>query len=222
MTAKLFGPALLAASLALGAAAPAPAQTDPDAAEADPAAAPAGAPPAWRLGLRLGAFDMINSADSYDATWGDPMPQLGVALEVEVRRWLVGLTYDYGEIDGEQVLPGRPPRPTGVEETLTYRPLALTGAFVLNPAARWRWHLGAGVTLLDWEDQGLTRSAGGTDTGGHAVVGVRRGRNRWSFGGELRWSTIPDAVGEAGITRFFGEDDLGGVAFHVVALYPLR
>jgi hypothetical protein len=215
------------ALLALAPAAPALAQTDPPAddepaADDGPAAGQPGPRPIWRLGVRLGAFDMINSSDSYDAVYGDPMPQLGVALEAEIRRWLIGLTWDHGEVDGEQVLPGRPPRPTGAGETLTYRPLSLTAAWVVNPAARWRWHLGAGVTLLDWEDEGVTRSADGSDTGAHAVAGIRRERRRWTFGGELRWSTIPDAVGEAGITRFFGEDDLGGIAFHVVALYRLR
>jgi len=204
--------------LALAPAAAAAAQAGEPASQTDQA----GPGWTWRLGPRLGLFDMINSSDSYDAVYGDPMPQLGLALEAEIGRWLVGLTYDYGEIDGEQVLPGRPPRPTGDDETLTYRPLSLTAAWVVNPAARWRWHLGAGVTLLDWEDEGVTRSASGTDTGGHAVAGARRERGRWSLGGELRWSTIPDAVGEAGITRFFGEDDLGGVAVHVTALYRLR
>jgi hypothetical protein len=240
MAGKPVVPVLLAlfAFLALGPAAPAGAQDappadpagppetapadPPDTAEAADETRPPAPPPAWRLGLRLGAFDMINSADSYDAVYGDPLPLVGVGLEVEVRRWLLGLTYDLGEVDGEQVLPGRPPRPTGVEETLTYRPLALTGAYLLNPAGRWRWHLGAGAVLLDWEDEGASRSDGGSDAGALAVVGLRRDPGRWSLGGELRWSTIPDAVGEAGVTRFFGEDDLGGLALHLVALYRLR
>jgi len=227
MTTTTRTPTLLALALfALAPAAPAFAQTEPPpdddpAAFEDPAAA-AGPGVAWRLGLRLGAFDMINSSDSYDAVYGEPMPQLGIALEAQVRRWLIGLTWDHGEVDGEQVLPSRPPRSTGVGETLTYRPLSLTAAWVINPEARWRWHVGAGATLLDWEDEGASRSADGSDTGGHVVGGVRRDRRGWTFGGELRWSTIPDAVGEAGITRFFGDDDLGGVALHVVALYRIR
>ena len=175
-----------------------------------------------RLGARLGAFEMVGSADSYDAVFGEPMPQLGVALEVQPwRRVLFALTYDYGEVDGEQVLPSRPPRPTGISETLTYQPLALTVGYLLNPEALWQWQLGAGATLLTWRDKG-TRSESGSDSGAHAVVGLRREGSRWALGGELRYSTIPDAVGEGGITAFFGEDDLGGVALHFVALYRLR
>jgi hypothetical protein len=193
------------------------------AAAARPATAqPARPPVEVRLGARLGAFDMVNSPDSYDAVFGEPMPQLGLALEVQPwRRVLLALTYDYGEVDGEQVLPSRPPRQTGVSETLTYQPLALTAAWVANPEARWRWHLGGGLTLLDWKDEG-TRSASGSDSGYHAVAGLRTARARWTLGGELRYSTIPDAVGESGITAFFDEDDLGGLALHFVALYRLR
>lgn len=224
MTRTPLAPVLLALVLGVPAAAgPAEAQTgDPQAGEPETAAPPA-PPPVWRLGLRLGAFDMTQSSDSYDAVYGDTMLQYGVALEVELRRrWLVELTWDNGEVDGEQVLPSRPPLPTGVDTTLTYRPLALTGAYVLTPDSRWRWHLGAGVTLLDFSDEGLTRRSDGSETGYHAVAGVRRPLRRWTAGGELRYSTIPDAVGDVGITELFGEDDLGGIALHFVALYRLQ
>lgn len=239
-TRKLLVSALLALAAALATAAPAAARTAEGPTAETPAAAaaraqsdepedaglgagPAAPPWVWRLGLRLGAFDMINSSDSYDAVYGDPVPLLGVAIETEIRRrWLIGLTWDFGEVDGEQVLPSRPPRPTGVGTTLSYRPLSLTGAYVLNPAAGWRWHLGAGVTRLDWSDEGITRRNDGSDVGYHAVAGLRHSHRSWTFGGELRYSTIPDAVGDGGIAGFFGEDDLGGVALHLVALYRLR
>lgn len=191
------------------------------------AAADAGAPdPAvtWRLGFRLGAFDLINSPDSYDAVYGgDLMPQAGVAVELQVgRRWLIDLTYDRGKVNGEQVLPTRPPRGTGVGESLTYQPLSLTGAFVFNPQRRWRWYAGLGATRLDWKDEGLTRGSSGTDNGTHVVLGLRREPHRWTFGGEVRYSRIPNAVGEAGISRFFGEDDLGGLSFHLLALFRVH
>ncbi len=177
----------------------------------------------WSLGGRLGAFEMIGSADSYDAVFGEPMPQVGLALEAEVRRHLLlALTYDYGRVEGEQVLPSRPPRPTGIAETLTYQPLAATAAWVANPDARWRFYAGGGATLLFWEDEGGTRSADGTDPGAHAVVGLRRAGEGFRWGAELRYSTVPDAIGEAGISRAFGEDDLGGLALTFVGMWRLR
>jgi len=192
--------------------------------EVDSAACPADTPRAiWRLGGRLGAFDMVGSKDSYDAVYGKPMPQLGLEVEVELaRRWLLSLAWDHGEVDGEQVLPTNPPRGTGVGTTLTYQPLALTAAVILNPASSWGVYVGGGAIWLDWEEKGAVRGASDTATGGHAVLGVRR-RNvrRWDLGGELRYSTLPGAAGGAGIAAFFGEDDLGGLSLHFVALYRL-
>lgn len=180
-------------------------------------------PPSWHLGARLGAFDMINSSESYDAVYGSAMPQAGIAVELELRHRLrFALTYDYGQVDGEQVLPTRPPRGTGIDETLTYQPLALTASWVLNPAARWRFALGLGATLLTWKDEGGTRSASGSDPGAQLVAGLDRDLGRWRLGGELRYSTIPDAIGEAGVSKVFGEDDLGGIALHLTAMWRLR
>lgn len=186
--------------------------------------------PVWRLAGRLGAFDMTQSADSYDAVYGgDPLPQLGLGLELELReRWLLFLTYDYGEVDGEQVLPARPPRRTGVGTTLTYQPLALGAAIVLNPRSRWGVALGGGTLWLDWKDEGDAGSAGGTDTGAFALLGIRRRNSlseigsRWQWGAELRYSSVPDAVGEGGITAFFDEDDLGGISLTLAGFYQLR
>lgn len=186
-------------------------------------------PITFGLTLRLGAFEMTQAADSYDAVFGEVMPQLGIGFELEIgRRWLVGLTYDYGQVDGERVLPADPPIGTGVSEELTYRPLALTLAWRFRPEARLSPYVGAGAMIVDWQDESSGQSASGSDTGYHLVLGLRRegdgagrgGRFRW--GGELRYSTVPDAIGEAGISRFFGEDDIGGLSLHLLAGWRLR
>jgi hypothetical protein len=162
---------------------------------------------------------MVNSPDSYDAVFGEPMPLLGGQLEWQLRpRWLLALTLDYGQVDGERVLPGDPPIGTGIDETLTYVPLHLSAAWRADRGGDWALHLGAGPSFLSWEDDGGVSSADGTEVGGHVLVSLQRLRPRWIFGGELRWSTFPDAVGEAGITELYGEDDLGGASVHFVAL----
>jgi hypothetical protein len=162
---------------------------------------------------------MVNSPDSYDAVFGDPMPLLGGQLEWQLRpRWLLVLTLDYGEVDGERVLPADPPIGTGIDETLTYIPLHLSAAWRADRGGDWALHLGAGPSFLSWEDDAGISSADGTEVGGHLLVALQRLRPRWIFGGELRWSTFPDAVGDAGIAEFYGEDDLGGLSLHFVAL----
>ena len=195
---------------------------------AGPAAAQPPEPPSGerpprelRAGLRLGAFEMINSPDSYDAAFGDPIPLLGGHLEWQVLpRWLLVLTLDYGQVDGERVLPADPPIRTGIDETLTYIPLHLSAAWRLDRGGDWALHLGGGPSLLSWEDDAGISSADGTEVGGHFLVSLRRLRPRWIFGGELRWSTFPDAVEDGGatLTEFYDEDDLGGLSLHLVAL----
>lgn len=175
------------------------------------------------LGLRLGAFEMVNSPDSYDAVFGEVMPQLGLGLEVEAgRRWRIALTYDYGRVEGERVLPSEPPISTGFDEELTYRPLELTVAWIFRPEARWRFYAGGGITLVDWQDESQGQSASGSDQGLLVVAGARSQRGKWSWGGELSYSQVPDAIGEGGISRFFDEDDIGGIALHVVTAWRIR
>ena len=187
--------------------------------------APRTPPPPSRVevGVRLAGFEMVNSADSYDAVYGETMPVGGVEAAAVLRgRLFLALAYERGEVDGERVLLTRPPRPTGVPTELTYAPLHLTLGAVLRPRARWQVRLGAGPTLLDWQDASAGESQGGTDLGWHLAAGLRRELRRWSLGGELRYSTIPDAVGEGGVTQFFGDDDLGGLELAAVASYRLR
>jgi len=188
-----------------------------------PAAAQAQKPPktpaSWSLGLRLGAFDMTNSADSYDAVYGDPLPYLGAVTEVEWRRVRLALSLDYGTVGGERVLlTGGSPRGTGVDQDLTLVPLHLTAFWRFNPGSRWEWSAGLGPSLLMWEDEGPGVTNDGTDSGGSVALALRRtpgGLNTpgWEWGGELRWSTFPGALPtEGGVTAFYDEDDPGGVA----------
>lgn len=209
--ARAFAAAIL---LALAVAAPASAQLpEPPSGERPPRE--------LRAGLRLGAFEMINSPDSYDAVYGDPMVMLGGQLEWQVLpRWVLALTLDYGKVDGEWALPADPPIKTGIDETLTYVPLHLSLAWRVDRGGDWAVHLGAGPSLLLWEADAGISSADGSEVGGHLLVSLRQLRPRWSFGGELRWSAFPDAASEGGlsITELYGEDDLGGLSLHLVAL----
>jgi len=218
-----LAPALLL--LALAAAPPAVGQP-PEGPDAPPRT-----PPSWAAGLRAGVFDMTNSPDAYDAVFGDPMPRLGAQLELDaLRRWRFALTLDYGTVDGERVLLTDPPRGTGVDEELTTIPLHLTAAWRFRPGAAWDGYLGAGPSLLDWEDESEGVSEGGTDPGGSIVLGLRRQRpslpgerrpGGWEWGGELRWSAFPGALPDAGVAGFFGEDDPGGLSLTFTALRRL-
>ncbi|MDX1630407.1 MAG: hypothetical protein R3234_00960 [Thermoanaerobaculia bacterium] len=176
-----------------------------------------------RLGLRLGAFEMINSGDSYDAVFGDPLPLAGADLELRfASRWLARISAEYGEIDGEQVLLTDPPRPTGIETTLTYAPIHVSAGFLVGPDTPWRFVVGGGATLLRWEESGPSGSDSSTDPGGHLLLSLERTGDRWGIGGEAIYSSIPDAAGAGGASDFFEEDDLGGLALSVTLRWRIR
>jgi hypothetical protein len=182
-------------------------------------------PASWAAGLRLGAFDMTNAADSYDAVYGDPLILYGLSLETQWRRLRFGLSVDHGSVSGERVLlTSGGPRGTGVGQDLTLTPIHLTAAWRFNPGARWEWSAGLGPSWLSWKDEGGGDSTSGSEVGGSAVVELRRTRGGlnapgWEWGAELRWSTFPGALpDDGGVTAFYGEDDPGGLALTFAAL----
>lgn len=188
-------------------------------AQRSPDTHPAG-PAEWSAGFRLGLFDMTNSADSYDAIYGDPMPRVGGQVERQRGHLRFALSFDYGQVDGERVLlTGNGFRGTGIDEQLTLAPVHLTAAWRFNPLARWEWSAGLGPSFLFYDNGGEAGSDSGSDFGGSALLGLRHQGPTWDFGGELRWSTFPGALDDSrGVLAFFDEDDPGGVSLTFTAL----
>lgn len=183
-------------------------------------------PGVWSAGFRLGLFDMVNAADSYDAVYGDLMPMAGLQADWSRGHWRFGASLDYGTVDGERVIlaGGGAVIGTGIDQELTLIPVHLTAAWRFNPGAAWEWSAGAGPSFLSWDEDGPLGGESGTDFGASAVLALRWQRGAatggaWDFGGELRWSTFPGALDDTGgVTAFFDEDDPGGLALSVLAL----
>jgi hypothetical protein len=52
--------------------------------------------------------------------------------------------------------------------------------------------------------------------GFHVLGGADYRVTRWvAVSGEVVWSSVPDALGEGGVSEFFAEDNLGGTAFRL-------
>jgi hypothetical protein len=186
------------------------------------AAAPAAGGPSWHLGVRAGTFEPTAS-DTYDTLWGETMVLLGVQAEARFESgWFVALSADRGEADGELVAPGPGgPIPTGEPTTLTLTPIHLTAGGVARRDLPWNVYFGGGPTLLLWEDDNAPFPEDGSDPGFHAVLGLRRSFARAGVAAEARWSTVPDVFGEGGVSAAFEEDDLGGLALHLVVGFRL-
>ena len=165
-----------------------------------------------RAGVRVGAFDMTNAGDSYDAVYGDPMLVGGLELAaVFDRNWFLQLTVSGGEMEGEQVVLLPEPLPTGYDTTFRMTPVHLTGGRSFG-SGRWRFATGLGPSYVSWEEEGEFETTSDENVGGHLLLGLSRTYADWLIGGELVYSIVPDAIGKGGASGQLGEEDMGGVA----------
>jgi len=76
--------------------------------------------------------------------------------------------------------------------------------------------IGGSVTSYKEESEvaGETFDEDGSKGGFLGFAGVEVGRGIFRVGAEAGYSTVPDAVGLAGVSKVYGEDDLGG--WHVL------
>jgi hypothetical protein len=56
--------------------------------------------------------------------------------------------------------------------------------------------------------------------GYHLLGGAEYALLPWVWvAGEVQWATVPDALGESGVSSVFEEDDLGGTTFRVKLIF---
>ena len=123
--------------------------------------------------------------------------------------------------DGERVFvngPGAPVQKLGFPLSVRLTPILLSAGYRYTG---WKWvapyaSVGAAITSYSEKsdvagqsfDQDLTK------TGFIGAVGLETGHGRLRAGVEAGYSTVSSAIGFAGVSQVYGEDDIGG--FHVV------
>lgn len=137
--------------------------------------------------------------------------------------------------DGERIFvgPNQEVFPLGIPLEVTLTPLELTGGWRYRHCPRpikgrraavcqpeFIPYVGGGWSLYRYQetsdsasqDEDVDERFGGF----HILGGAEYRVTRWiAVGGELAWSSIPDALGEAGASAAFDENDLGGTTFRV-------
>jgi hypothetical protein len=71
---------------------------------------------------------------------------------------------------------------------------------------------GGGITSYDEESTiaGLTDTTSQTKGAGHVVAGLEFGGSRMRVGVEAIYSIVPNSIGVGGVSRVYGEKDIGG------------
>jgi hypothetical protein len=77
-----------------------------------------------------------------------------------------------------------------------------------------------GLTSMRYEETSEFSSTGedvdGTFNGIHVLGGAQYKITRWlGVAGEASWTTVPDTIGESGVSKAFDETDLGGTTFRI-------
>lgn len=190
---------------------------------------PAAAPPS--NSVTIGGYAMFGNisftaADSFDAVTGSPSgPIFGGGARVGLP--LGGLFFDVGawryRADGERVFvdDGEVFR-LGIPVEITVTPIELSAGwrFRIRQAPKFFPYAAGGLTILRYQETSDFATAGedadDTFNGFHVLGGGEYKITRW-FGvaGEASWSTVPDAIGDAGASAAFDETDLGGLTFRV-------
>lgn len=126
--------------------------------------------------------------------------------------------------DGERVFigPNREVFPLGIPVEVTVTPLEITGGWrYRGRGRRGPWpvvpYVGGGLSAYKYRE--TSEFADGDEdvdewhNGFHILGGVEYRVRRWlGVAGEVAFSSIPDALGEGGVSAAFNEDNLGGTS----------
>ena len=178
--------------------------------------------------LEIGGYASFGQIDfsakeSFTATIGKPAgPLFGGGGRVGLP-WL-NLFVDVGawqyKEDGQRVaVLNGDTYPLGIPMTVTVTPLEFTFGYRFNQmhklVPRLTPYAGAGFTSLKYAETSSFAAAGeDVDerfTGHHFMGGAELKILKWlGVAGEFEWLSVPDAIGTAGVSKEFGETDLGG------------
>ena len=109
----------------------------------------------------------------------------------------------------------------GIPVTIEVTPIEVTGGWRFkNVSTRFVPYVGAGWSSYAYKETSDFADAGDDVderfSGFHILGGAEFKLTRWlGVGGELAWTTVPDALGTGGASRAFDETDLGGVSYRL-------
>ena len=118
---------------------------------------------------------------------------------------------------GERVFvaaPNAPVQKLGFPLTMRTTPIFLNLGYRFRTGHLLVPYLAAGGTSTRYKETstvaGESFDESLSKTGFQGAVGVEVGRGLLRFAAEGGWSSVPDAIGKAGVSKVYGEDDIGG------------
>jgi len=176
----------------------------------------------WAIGAEGGYYGMTNAPDSAKAIFGGSSggATFGGFLHVGLGQlFFVEAHGRYFQRDGERVFvasPGAPVFQLGHPLTIRLVPVYGVVGFKFLRGSRWAPYVAAGAGATSYNEKsdvaGLVESQSKTKVSGHLSAGVDFLSGPFRLGAEVTWSTVPNTIGESGVSKVYGETDVGGVS----------
>jgi opacity protein-like surface antigen len=119
--------------------------------------------------------------------------------------------------DGERVFvatPNSPVQRLGFPLSVKITPILVQAGYRLRNGHVLVPYASAGVAITSYKEEsevaGEAFNADTTKAGFVGAVGLEVGRGHFRFGAEGGFSSVPSALGLGGVSKVYGEDDLGG------------
>jgi opacity protein-like surface antigen len=120
--------------------------------------------------------------------------------------------------EGERVFvsaPNSPEQKLGFPLSIRLTPIVLQAGYRFRHGHMLVPYVAAGVAITSYTEEsevaGETFGTDSTNTGFTGAAGLEVGRGTFRFGAEVGFSAVPDAVGLGGVSKVYGEDDIGGL-----------
>lgn len=185
--------------------------------------------PAPSRSVEIGGYAMVGqftfaAQESFDTILGKssgPIFGGGATIGLPIGGLFVDIgAWKYSD-SGERVLVlGSDVVPLGIPLDVTIVPVEISAGwkFRIGKMPKFFPYLAGGYTSYGYKETS-TFAGSGEDVddrfgGYHVRGGAEYKLTRWlGIAGEMAWTTVPDALGNGGVSALFNEDDLGGTSF---------
>lgn len=179
-------------------------------------------------GYGLGGMHWFTASQTFKAVTGSattPIVGGGLRLGIPGGAYVDLGAWRYAK-DGERVFVASNGEsfPLGIPTSITMVPLEVTAGWRFPGLfGRFSPHVGVGFTSLAYKETSDFADAGENVSdrynGFHVVGGAEVRLHRWvGIAGEVQWTSIGEGFGDAGASKAFGEDDLGGTSVRIKVL----
>ncbi len=172
-------------------------------------------------GIGFASVNLFTAANTFDAVLGASSgPLFGGGLNLTERAAFFQVAAWRYMKDGERVFVGTGDEvfPLGIPARITVTELEIGGGWHIRGLSRRLLpYVGGGLTVLWYKETSdfadADENVDERFNGYHLLGGVELRVHRWiGVGGEVAWTSVPDAIAEGGASAAFDEDNLGGAS----------